>query len=967
MIKQFVAGLFLLFVLFYSNTDSLAQKSGKKSQNVKVADTYYDNQEYYLAADYYKKELEENKSNAYATYRLAECYRKYYDYDNAEKMYLKASKMDKQQFPLSRFWYSMMLKSNGKYELAKFEFDGFLNEFRALTPEDKRIEREAVLERDGCILVLKELKKPVRNYDFQNLPGPVNTERSEYAPNFYEGDSSIVFASAREGTKGKEKDTRLGEEYSDIFRFQLKGRRWVQYPDDDNFNVINTIRNDGAGTFNKARNKFYYTSCIEEDYPCAIYVSKLVEGQWTEGERLNDNINYLGYECKQPTLTVGGDTMIFVSDRPDGKGLNDLWFSIKTGEEDWQPAMNMGMVNTEYQDIAPFYDDADKTLFFASNGRQGFGGLDIFKAQGSRLDKVSNMGLPFNTNRDEFYVVLGKEKGMIASNREGGKGNDDIYYFNIESSELLLAEISKEDLAKADNFALITNLKYEPGGDPAPDIPVQLTDENGNVILRANSDELGSLKFEDLSPDKTYKLVLENNDENVYADIVYQGSNGEFDLNAQRDGNVLATVTREIIEQFNSMAILSKISYDGSGDPAADVPILLVDENGIVLKKGKTNLDGLARFESLDSDKNYRILIDEDDPRMTADVQFLIDEVTVKWMKQQEEAAAETGKTAEPGKVVFENIYFDFNQSSIRSEARKTLDEIAAYLKENPEVQVEINANTDNIGSDKANKVLAERRGNSVVSYLENKGVDKSALVVHAIGSASPIASNETPVGRQLNRRVEFYIVGGKGYDSHVMTYILEPKKSIEDVAGDFGMSPEELKNLNDLSSEADLRAFVPLRVRRTGDNGLVAPVSMASSASTKYKGLADPGASKAPVIKKSKVRGPLPSLQPGQKHHIVEALETVGSISATYGMSIDELKSLNNLSNNILQIGQPLVVVDNSSKLPTGPGTYVVKEGDTLYDIAKAHGVSVRQIMDWNQMSSPVLYKTMVLKVSAE
>ena len=64
--------------------------------------------------------------------------------------------------------------------------------------------------------------------------------------------------------------------------------------------------------------------------------------------------------------------------------------------------------------------------FFASNGRQGFGGLDIYKAQGTKFERITNMGLPFNTNRDEFYLSVGKEKGLLSSNREGGKGNDDI-------------------------------------------------------------------------------------------------------------------------------------------------------------------------------------------------------------------------------------------------------------------------------------------------------------------------------------------------------------------------------------------------------------------------------------------------------------------------------------------------------------------------------------------------------------
>jgi outer membrane protein OmpA-like peptidoglycan-associated protein len=632
----------------------------------------------------------------------------------------------------------------------------------------------------------------------------------------------------------------------------------------------------------------------------------------------------------------------------------------------------MGPLNTVYQDIAPYYDDDDKTLFFSTNGRQGFGGLDIFKAQGPRLGEISNMGIPFNTNRDEFYLSLGKEKGLLSSNREGGKGTDDIYYFNIESSELLLATIGKDDLGKGDNFSLITNLHYKPEGDPAVDVPVLLTDQDGNVILRATSDELGTLSFDDLSPDKEYKLILETDDDNIYADIIYKGKSGEFDLNAQKNGAVLAVITKAIIDQFNSMTILSKISYSETGEPAMDVPIVLVDENGVIMKRGKTNADGLARFEELNSDRGYRILIDEDDPRLTADVKFLVDDIRVKWQRNGNAVSVpgeSTGVAQGDSRVTFENVYFDFNDFAIRKEGRKTLNEIAKYLKDNKEVQIEINANADNVGSDNYNNELSEKRGQAVVAYLENSGVDKSSIVVNVLGAKNPIASNETPIGRQLNRRVEFYLVGGQGYSTQVMTYVLEPNKSLNDVADAFGMSTSELKEMNNLGSEADFRVFVPLRVRKTGDNNLIAPVSMAAASSDKYKNMKDPlSQSGISGSRNSGSKASLPSLEPGMSYHIVEPLETLFKIAYSYGMTVKEIKSANNLNSEIIQIGQAIIVKDNASKkLDPGPGKYVVKEGDTLYDIAKAHGVSTKQIMEWNNLDSPVLYETMVLKVSKE
>ena len=111
-------------------------------------------------------------------------------------------------------------------------------------------------------------------------------------------------------------------------------------------------------------------------------------------------------------------------------------------------------------------------------------------------------------------------------------------------------------------------------------------------------------------------------------------------------------------------------------------------------------------------------------PRLTADIKFQIDDVRIKWMSQET-----------TDRVVFENIYFDFNDYAIRKEAKKTLDDLASYLKSTDKVQVEIYANTDNLGTDEYNQELAKKRGIAVVSYLENNGVDKSSIVVNAVGA----------------------------------------------------------------------------------------------------------------------------------------------------------------------------------------------------------------------------------------
>jgi LysM repeat protein/tetratricopeptide (TPR) repeat protein len=937
--------LFIAIIAIFT-TPSYSQK--RADAEIEVADKYYENGEFYLAADYYDRALKNDNDNYYLNFRLAECYRLYFDYSKAEKQYKMAGKLgaDK-EYPLVRFWYAMMLKSNGKYQRSVGEFDKFLARYSPEIAEDTIYVMEAKLEQEGCLLAMNELKKPLRDYKFELLPSPVNSEFSEYAPAFYENDSSIILASSREGTKGNEIDVRLGGQYTDIFRFKKVGKRWTVYDDKDNFSVVNTVRNDGAGEFSVDLSKFYYTSCLEDEYPCAIYVTKLVDGKWTEGVRLNDNINTRSFETKQPSLTTSGDTIFYVTDRPDGYGYNDIWYSVKNGPgEDWGPGKNMGpIVNTPFLDMSPqFYEEAN-VLFFVSNGHQGFGGLDIFEYFiGSDLEP-RNLGLPFNSNRDDFYFHLGKKKGVMASNREGGKGSDDIYYYNIESREIIIAKVNSDSLAYLDVFKVLATLTYSESGEPAQEVTILLTDEVGNLIKSAQTDQYGQVEFDDLSSTKSYKVMLEEERDDLSSTVFYSGAGGDIDLSETRQGKVLAVILRDQLQKIGKFAILSTIVSATSGDPAINVPILLVDDDGNVLKRTTTDHLGMVRFENLDSDRNYNIIVDEDFLSLISDVKYVNGETKLIWVK---------GEPVQ-GATVFENIYFDFNDYRIRREAEMTLDELATYLKDNSDAKVEISANSDAIGGEDYNKNLSQKRGEEVEKYLESRGAKPSSLVINAMGESQPIGNNKSNVGRMLNRRAEFKVSGGHKYETLVMTYVVESPTSLDNVAKLFNMPKEELIRINNLDKDM-VDAMTPLRVRRTGDNGLIAPITMAAAEKT----------STGSMLKTEQLS--LPPLKKGQEYYVVEPLNTLYGIAKMHGMTVDELKSTNNISSNRLQIGWRLIVEPREIKYgQTSQGKYVVKEGDTMFDIAKKFGLTVSQLRNLNGLDSNLLFAGMVLKLNKD
>ncbi|RMG79013.1 MAG: hypothetical protein D6707_08985, partial [Bacteroidetes bacterium] len=206
------------------------------------------------------------------------------------------------------------------------------------------------------------------------------------------------------------------------------------------------------GTFSIDSTKFYCTICkTNEDYKtvCQIYVSKKGEnGQWSNPEKIEaGGVNIPGYNSTQPTVGTepkkGYEVLYFASNREGGKGGYDIYYTIyDERKETYKKAKSVGSkINTPGDEITPYYDNNNKTLYFSSNAWPGLGGFDIFKTTGqvNRFLKPVNIGYPLNSSYDDVYYTISNspEKGFLVSNRPGGVALknetccDDIYEFTM--------------------------------------------------------------------------------------------------------------------------------------------------------------------------------------------------------------------------------------------------------------------------------------------------------------------------------------------------------------------------------------------------------------------------------------------------------------------------------------------------------------------------------------------------------
>ncbi|TAF74263.1 MAG: LysM peptidoglycan-binding domain-containing protein [Bacteroidetes bacterium] len=592
----------ITFCIQSFSQSKLSVTDQKYNEHKEAGDKYYDDEEYYLAAQEYHKAEKLKPTDHYILWRLAESYRQYQDYDDAEVWYRKLCSTPDNKYPLALFQLGLMEKINSKYIEAEGTLSLFIKNFKPVTEEDKLELKEAEFEYKGCVYALELLRKPVKQNNFKLLPAPVNSKAVDYAPMIFFHDSSIVITSQRSDSKGSELNLATGEARSDNFRFEKNGAKWVRHHNDDNFDIVNTPKDDGAGELTHDHNKYYYTICDPE---CDIFVSKKVAGKFTKPLKLNKNINIPNYWNAQPTVSPTADTMFFVSKRPNGKSPNakkeydhDIWMSInkdKTGAtEDWGTAINLTNINTPYIEIAPFWDDHTNTIYFASNGHVGFGGWDIYQAKGKNRDSIINLGMPFNSARDDFYFTLGKDKGYLVSNREGGIGKDDIYTFDIKVKESTIGDVPRDSFVDAQSISSVGRIILNDTQKPVADLPVFLKDEAGNTISEGRTNANGEFRFENLPPDKNFKITINENDPRLKTSLNYEvAKKVPLIPNVDATGVLVDKVTKK---------------------PLANVPVEIKDASGKVVQTTKTDAAGKYIVKDLVGGVQYKAAVPSTSP-----------------------------------------------------------------------------------------------------------------------------------------------------------------------------------------------------------------------------------------------------------------------------------------------------------------------------------------------------------------
>ena len=354
--------------------------------------------------------------------KLAESYHNMGRNTEAEQVYSKLIASAQGVIPEDYYNYSMVLKINGKYDEANIWMDKFLK----LKPEDLRAKSYAANK-----VELANLLKDDGKYKIENLN--VNTDAADFGACYYK--NNIVFASTREKPKMiVRKYNWNGKPFWDMYISEVEEGKLKTPKQFDK--GLNKKLHDGPACFSNDGNFMAFTRNHYKDkskdkvVELQIWFSNLKDEKWSTPEPFV--LNSYEYSVGQPCLTADGKTMYFTSDMPGGFGGADIYRISKDGKGEWGKPENLGYrINTEGDEMYPFFEENREVLFFSSNGRFGLGGLDIFicALEDYGFGQIINAGFPLNTQYDDFAMILDRklDKGYFTSDRTGGSGSDDIY------------------------------------------------------------------------------------------------------------------------------------------------------------------------------------------------------------------------------------------------------------------------------------------------------------------------------------------------------------------------------------------------------------------------------------------------------------------------------------------------------------------------------------------------------------
>ena len=426
--------IFIVMILCSLSPDGFSQyfhTSSNKALNVyKEGVSAYDYLDFNKAEIDFKDAISLDNKFYEAFYMLGELMAKQSRFSEASLYYKKTVKIDSLFFKPVFFNLANAEMMSGDYSNALAHFRVYLAQ-EGMSSTNKIAAAKSI---KTCEFALKAIKKPVP-FSPVNLGNGINTNDDEYWPSITADGQTLMFT--RQLNIANNPGFR-GVAQEDFYISNFSDKAWQRA-----FNAgtpLNSFENEGAQTLSSNGSYMFFTGCNRPGGlgNCDLYFSALSNGKWSEPSNLGLPVNSNRWES-QPSISADGRTLFFSSGRNGGSGGKDLWLSRLNGNNKWTEPVNLGNeINTDGDEMSPFIHFDGKTLYFASDGREGMGGFDLFMTRmkdDSTWTEPRNLGYPINTTNDELGLIIesGGQRAYFSSIRDKSKGKD-IFSFNLYES-----------------------------------------------------------------------------------------------------------------------------------------------------------------------------------------------------------------------------------------------------------------------------------------------------------------------------------------------------------------------------------------------------------------------------------------------------------------------------------------------------------------------------------------------------
>jgi outer membrane protein OmpA-like peptidoglycan-associated protein/tetratricopeptide (TPR) repeat protein len=500
------------------------------AQSTKKADGQYDKYAYIDATKTYERVAEKGYKSADMFQKLGNAYYFNANLEKAAKWYGELFAMNTEVDPEYYYRYSQSLKSIGQYEKADQMMATFnkkaSDDTRGKIFNDKKNYMEAIKANSG-------------RYTIEDAG--INSAYSDYGTAF--SGTNLVFTSARDtGNFSQKKHKWTNQNFTNMYAAQAGADGSLGAPDKFAKNV-NSKFHEATPVFTKDGKTMYFTrnnfnngkkgKDANKVTLLKLYKATLIDNQWQKATELPFNSD--NYSVAHPMLSPDEKLLYFASDMPGTNGQSDLWKVKINDDGSFSAPENLGKtINTEGRETFPVITDENE-MYFATDGHPGLGGLDIFVSKmnpDGSFAEPQNIGAPANSPQDDFAYIIDTKtrKGFLSSNRDGGKGYDDIYKF-LETKKLTCEQVLSGIVTDLETAEALANTK------------VTLFDEKFNMIKEVTSDDKGFYDFGTVECGKAYYIRAEKIPyQTKEQKITISKETGKTDLPIQLE-KVIKTVT----------------------------------------------------------------------------------------------------------------------------------------------------------------------------------------------------------------------------------------------------------------------------------------------------------------------------------------------------------------------------------------------------------------------------------------